>query len=185
MLSSSASAPSRAVALSASTKPRWLRHRMPIVSRTAAGNVVAEADGERVAAALELGPRQRAALVDEGGAVRSSYRGQAEAGRRVGALAPDHPGHPEVLVGAQRRDHAAAQQRGRRSTTAGRSGARELIWSPQDREASSRGELVEGLLHPLAHLAVDLVDVGVGAELSLDVDRLEHPGRRSWWAAGG
>ena len=47
--------------------------------------------------------------------------------------------------------------------------------SAEHREPAFGGELVERPLHDLAHVRVDLVDVGVLAELGDDVDRRRAP----------
>ena len=68
------SAPSLAVAMLASTKPRWLRHitRDPVALGDAE---VGERPGQRVGAAVHLAERQRAELVDDRGPVRVEPRG--------------------------------------------------------------------------------------------------------------
>ena len=78
VLSSSASAPIRAVALSASTKPRWLRHRMPTVSAGCLAQRQRDRRPRRRTAASSSAqvsePRSSTSAVP----VRSADRGEAE-----------------------------------------------------------------------------------------------------------
>ena len=102
----------------------------------------------------------------------------AERPMPVIALAPvaaDDQRLPEVLVGPHRRDHAAAAPAPGRSTSSRRSAARHAMRAhPSTGKRRRRLSSSSAVCIRSRTTRVDLVDVGVVAELRDDVDRVEH-----------
>ena len=85
------SAPSLAIAIEASTKPRWLRHITATESPSPHAEL-GERPGQRVGAAVQLAARQLAELVDRRRPVRVERAASVgEAAGRAGAPAAARP----------------------------------------------------------------------------------------------
>src|SRR6202011_336356 len=180
---SSTSAPIRLAAISASTKPRWLRAMMPMTF----GAAPAATSGWGWPLRKSCRPAARASArwsISRQVSVPSSSTRPGRSGQRCAAAAnPDVvPMFSRCIAAGIRRylsGRMGASKRARPivatmpSVSASRS-VMAIAGLAQHREPAFAGEFVEGTLHHVPDVSVDLVDVGVLAELGDDVERRQH-----------
>src|SRR4029079_17774194 len=172
VFNSSTSAPTRLAAISASTKPRWLRAMIP---RTCG------AFGRFCSAVANASARWS---ISRQVSVPSSSTRLGRSGQRCAAAAnPDvMPMFSRCIAAAIRRYLSGRMGASRRArpivaTMPMVSVSRSVMAmvSAKHREPALLGQFVEGPLHDVSNVGVDLVDVGIIAELDEDVDRQTHP----------
>ncbi len=169
-----------------STRPRWLRHRIPSVperSPSSPCSATAAASLRRSSSA----PGQRATFVDQCGRLRAADGREADAGHRVRALPPDDRACRRYLSGPHRRDHPAGRPARGASRAAGRTAPQARRTAPHPSTGKRRVRLSSFSrgLHPLPYDRVDLGDVGIGAELRRRCRSARAPASGSSWAAAG
>ena len=135
---------------------------------------VMQRGGQCVCALVDLTPRQRVQFVDETGPVRTTLRGAGESGCDAHVFALHRRSNPQVFVGPQRGDEAGARASSRQGPTVAASRSPRDMRLAQHREPSLGGQFAERTLHHVPHMGVDLVYVGILAELGHDVDRRQH-----------
>ena len=181
VLSSSASAPSRVGRRAAPRRSRGgCGTGCAIVSGRSPGDSLGEADRERVAAGARARPRsasraRRPARCRAGG-------GPAARLMPVIAVTPWRRmtrGHPEVLVGSQRRDHAAADQRADAATSRRPARVARVRTARVSRAPGSGGAAASSSRASCIRLRTTRSTSamsGSSPNSVADVDRLEDPG---------